>query len=67
MTREEFVPTKFSRIYGHHITSLDYCLSCMLLKISISFDFDFPQHLEVVVTDRRQLKRKNPHIEGDCR
>ena len=68
MTREEFVPTKHSRIYGDHITSLDcYPSSFMLLKTSIPSGFDFPQHLEMVVTERKQLKRKSPHIEGDCK
>ena len=68
MTREEFVPTKHSQIYGDHITSSDYYRSsCMLLKISIPFGFDFPQHLEMAVTEHRQLKKKSPHIEGDCK
>ena len=67
MTREEFVPTKHSRIYGDHITPSDYQSSCMLLKTSTPSGFNFPQHLEMVVTERRQLKRKSPHIEGDCK
>ena len=68
MTREEFVPTKHCRIDGDHITSSDYYPSYfMLLKTSIPSGFDFPQHLEMVVTERKQLKRKSPHIEGDCK
>ena len=68
MTREEFVPTKHSRIYGDHITSPDnYPSSCMLLKTLIPSGFDLPQLLEKVVTARRQLKRKSPHVEGDCK
>ena len=59
MTHEVFVPTKHSRIYGDHITSSDYDpLSCMLLKTSIPSGFDLLQHLEQVVTPRRQLKGK---------
>ena len=37
----------------------------MLLKTTVPSVFDFPQHLEKVVTERRQLKRKSPHIEGE--
>ena len=37
----------------------------MLLKTFVRSIFDFPQHLEKVVTERRQLKRKSPHIEGE--
>ena len=68
MMREVFVPTKHSRIYGDHITSSDYYpSSCMLLKTSIPSGCDFPQGLEMVVTERKQLKKKSPHIEQDCK
>ena len=57
MTREQFIPKKHSRIYGDRISSSDYYpSSCMLLKTSIPSGFDFPQHLEMVVTKRRQGK-----------
>ena len=66
MMREVFAPTKHSRIYGDHVTSSDYYPSSwMLLKTSIPSGFDLPQHLEKVITARRQLKRKTPHVEGD--
>ena len=37
----------------------------MPLKTSVPSSFNFPQHLEKVVTERRQLERKSPYIVGE--
>ena len=64
MKREEFVPTKHSRICGDHFVTSDYYPSSrMLLKTSVPSVFQFPQHLQKVVIERRLLKRKAPHAE----
>ena len=65
MRREDFLPTKHSRIFDDHLTSLDYhSSSCMLLKTSVP-SVDFLQQLQKVVTERRQFKRKTLYIEGE--
>lgn len=64
MSREDFRPTKHSRICGGHFILLDYYpSSCMLRKTSVPSVFDFSQHLQKFVTEMRQLRRKAPHIE----
>ena len=51
---------------GDHFISSDYYPSShMLLRTSVLFIFDFPQHLQKVVTESRQLKRKAPHLEDE--
>ena len=61
-----FLLTEYSRICGDHNTLLDYYLSsCMPLKTSVPSSFNFPQHLEKVVTERRQLERKSLPIVGE--
>ena len=58
--------TEYSRICGDHNSLLDYYLSsCMPLKTSVPSSFNFPQHLEKVVTERRQLERKSLPIVGE--
>ena len=64
MRLADFVPTKHSRICGDHLISLNYYPSSrMLLKTSVP-SVDFLQHLQKIVTERRRLKRKTQHIEG---
>ena len=65
MRLAHFVPTKHSRICGDHFISLDYYPSSrMLLKTSVP-SVDFLQHLQKIVTERRQLQRKTQHIKGE--
>ena len=66
MRRVDFIPTKQSRISGDYfISSAYYPSSRMMLKTSVPSVFDFPQHLQKIVSERRQLKKNPPHIEGE--
>ena len=66
MRRVDFIPTKQSRISGDYfISSAYYPSSRMMLKTSVPPVFDFPQHLQKVVSERRQLKKNPSHIEGE--
>ena len=65
MTREDFIPTKHSRIcVDHFVLSYYYPSSSILLNTV----FDFPQHLQKVATERnknKKIKRVTPYIEGE--
>ena len=59
MRRENFTPTKSSRICGDHFLASDYHPgSRELRKTAVSSVFNFPEHLQKPVqTPRRPLKR----------
>ena len=58
----DFVPANHSRICGGHVISLDYYPSSRMLSKTFQPSVDFLQHLQKVVTEWRQLKRKTPYI-----
>ena len=59
MRPEDFVPANHSRIC---LISLDYYPSSRMLSKIFQPSVDFLQHLQKVVTEWRQLKRKTPYI-----